>query len=230
MKPIEESRKRSVDNLQRVFTVVISLSMTEALRQVVNDATPSILSLSLSEVCAFVSLIFTIIPFYHGANRYMDETYILGGRKTKSQALMLDFVAIFIEGLIFFILALQIQNEKFFYTLLAALLLYDAIWVGLTRLTSLPENSKQPPYFQWAFVNLIIAALLLVSHWSNLLNWDFWQSAVVTSVASVLLAIVRTVYDYGSVWDFYLPQGSDGLLMPVPRPARPDFKKQKNSK
>ena|SRR3990172_7533638 len=222
-----EARKRSIDNLQRVYTVVVSLAIAESLRRLFASQDPPAFSLPLPATIAAMALIVTVVPFYHGANRYLDATYVTGQRGAKSGALMLDFVAIFVEGIVFFLLALLVGSEASFYTLLSGLFLFDAAWVGLTRLTSEGRDEPGSKYVIWAGANVLAAVLLLLSHWSNLLNWEFWSSQNVRTLASGAIALGRTIFDYASVWSFYYPPApEDRYLMPVPRPAPPPHRRR----
>src|SRR6476661_3705790 len=80
-------RTRSVDNLQRLYTVVISLALTEYLRRLLTQSAEANEATGYNGWLMFVSLIFTVVPFYHGANRYLDATYVTGERAAKPGAL-----------------------------------------------------------------------------------------------------------------------------------------------
>lgn len=216
----EESRKRSVDNLQRVYTVVISLAIAESLRRLLSQFGDNGQLPEYASILAVISLIITIVPFYHGANRYLDSTYVTGERSAKSGALMLDFVAIFGEGLVFFILSILIRNTVVFFTILAALFLFDSFWVWLTKLTSNSQVDKGLEYKTWAIANMVAALFLLLSFWSNLFQWSFWPSPTIQVTAACIAALIRTIFDYATVWTFYYPPSpEDKYIMPIPRPA-----------
>src|SRR5262245_6898700 len=104
---LQEARKRSVDNLQRLYTVVVSLAVTESLRRLLANFGTGGSVAGLKEWLMFVSLIFTLVPFYHGANRYLDATYVTDERSAKRSALLIDFIFLFCEGLLFFGLAMM---------------------------------------------------------------------------------------------------------------------------
>jgi FtsH-binding integral membrane protein len=213
---LKEARKRSVDNLQRLYTVVVSLAVTEILKRLlINEGK----SASYKEWLMFVSLIFTLVPFYHGANRYLDATYVTGERSAKHHALMVDFIMLFLEGLLFFGLAMVTANESLFYTVLAVLFLLDIIWVGSTNLTATRDEDKMKGYVTWAGINCIALIALLLFVWSNLLNWEFWSSDLAKSIALVGVAIIRTVFDYVRVWKFYYPADDDLKSDNIPAPA-----------
>ena len=221
---LAEARKRSVDNLQRLYTVVVSLAVTESLRRLLVNYSTSGQVAGLSEWLMFVSLIFTVVPFYHGANRYLDATYVTEERSAKTAALMVDFIMLFLEGLLFFGLAMVMANEAHFYTVLAGLFLLDIIWVGTTNLTATGESDKMPGFAKWAFINFLAFSALLIFVWSNVLNFQFWQTDRARSIALVTVAIVRTVFDYVRVWHFYYPSDA---LPPAPPPAPPPPPAQK---
>jgi len=215
---IDTARTRSIDNLQRLYTVVVSLAITESLRRLFLTSQ----SLTLESAIAVLSLIVTIIPFYHGANRYLDATYVTGERsEPRSGALMFDFIAIFSEALVFFILAVLIADAKTFFSILAGLFMLDAIWVWLTKLYGpTRETYIGPSYTRWAIVNIIFGIFILISIWSNLLNWSFWKSEIVQLIALGFLSILRTILDYGQVWKFYYPlQKGVRDVIPAPLPA-----------
>jgi hypothetical protein len=214
----KEARKRSVDNLQRLYTFVVSLAVTEMLRRMLSP-----LSTDYAAWLMFVSFLFTVVPFYHGATRYLDATYVTGERTAKHFALMFDFIFLFLEGLLLFALAMQATNREWFYTMLAVLFVFDAIWVGFTNLTGEHASDKVPSYAKWAIVNVLAAAALMVSVWSNIFA-EFWRNDVAKNIALVVIAIARTVYDYISVWSFYYPPGEEAARydnIPAPRPAPP---------
>ncbi len=221
MPNLDDARKRSVDNLQRLYTVVVSLAITESLRRMLGGYNVTGTVAGHKEWFMFVSLIVTVIPFYHGANRYLDATFVTGERSAKRYALLVDFFFLFFEGLLFFGLAMVTANESLYYTVLSGLLLLDIIWVGVTNFTASSEEDKMPDYNTWAAINFIAMVALLVSTWSTLLNFSLWKTEFVTSLALMLIAIARTVFDYIRVYRFYYPADEDQKAnnMPAPPPA-----------
>jgi hypothetical protein len=190
--------------LQRLYAFVVSLAITAPLYRLVDgwlsdDASKHPESASW---LMFGSLIVTIVPFFHGANRHFDATYVTGEHQAKSGALMIDFIMLFFEGLLLFVAAMSVGKAAHFYTLLSGLLVYDAVWVGFTRLFVTDAAQK---YWPWALVNLIAAAAILVSVWSNLLGNAFWSNEPACNIAVFLIVVCRTVFDYYMAWDFYYP-------------------------
>jgi hypothetical protein len=219
MKDLREARKRSVDNLQRLYTVVVSLAVTESLRSLLVGFKATNIVADYTQWLMFLSLIVTVVPFYHGANRYLDATYVTGERSANQYALMVDFIFLFFEGLLFFGLAMVTSNEALFYSVLSCLFLLDIIWVGATNLTASSEADKMQGYKGWAFINFFAFAALLIFVWSNLLNWEFWTTPTVKSIALVGVAVARTVFDYLRVWRFYYPADGESVSGNLPAPA-----------
>jgi len=131
---------------------------------------------------------------------------------------MLDFIALFAEGLLLFVLAMISNNENIFYTALAGLLIFDTIWVGTTNLTASTESDKVPRYFMWALINVIASCLLCLFVWSHLFDMPVWKNLIARSIALMVVVIIRTVIDYIWVWQFYYPKGESVQVNPIPAP------------
>jgi hypothetical protein len=220
-------RTRSVDNLQRLYTVVISLAITESLRRLLSEFGDKGTSPSFTAIAAVIALVVTVVPFYHGANRYLDATYVTDERSAKPATLaalmlLLDFAVIFVEAIIFFILALLINQSAFFIALLGSLFLLDAIWVGVTKWTSKSLTDQGSAYRIWLVANLVAGAIALFISLSDVWGLNVLQNQHERLWFMALVAFIRTVFDYATVWKFYYPppQGTN-YIMPLPRPAPP---------
>lgn len=191
-----DSRTRSVDNLQRIYTFVVSLAVTEALRGMFGKGSPWP---EMGKVLMFFGMIVTVIPFYHGANRYLDDTYVVRGNQANRYGLMWDFLLLFSEALLLFLIGIRLDLMEWFFTLIAILLLFDVVWVGCTHFWANDPMPKQK-YVKWCLVNFIAAPLLLISVWSTL-----WKTNLMVNLSCLAILITRTVLDYWLVWDFYYP-------------------------
>jgi hypothetical protein len=213
-KKVKDARRRSIDNLQRLYTVVVSLALTESLKKIMATGVimqtpagvimqiPSAVSIQMpvGKVLMFLSLLFTTIPFYHGANRYLDMAYVTGERETNSRALMVDFVMLFVQGLSLFIAAMLIGNEEYFYTTLSGILILDVIWVGITKLSELNPSKDKSHYIEWATINCVAAVLILASVWSKM-----WKTEFAMQIALTATCLLRSIVDYIRAWPFYYP-------------------------
>lgn len=222
MADLKDARKRSIDNLQRIYTFVVSLAVAESLRRTLLTPANTVELVWSNKWLMCISLIVTLVPFYHGANRYLDATYVTEEmRATSRYALMVDFFALFLHGLLLFGLALYVNNPDYhpFYTGLGIVLVIDAIWVFFTSLVteeirdqtiqqSSDQNQKssKPKYYAWGIINLITAAILFTSTWSAL-----WPEGMVRNHALAAIVIVRTVVDYWLSFDFYYPPVPDSV-------------------
>lgn len=225
---LEKARTRSVDNLQRLYTVVVSLAITESLRRILQaqlDLSASIKP-GYESWLMFSALIVTIVPFYHGANRYLDATYVTGERTANPVALMIDFLALLIEGLALFAVAMLVGKAQEFYVGLACLLVFDAIWVGFTRLVSKDNGGERAGYLIWLTVNLLAAISLYLSFCSNILSFK-WNTFLNAQIAGLLIAVFRTVFDYWWVWGFYYPNRLTPTPLPAPVPPTKGKRREK---
>jgi hypothetical protein len=205
MDAVEEARKRSVDNLQRLYTVVISLAVTELLKRLLVDpSTRAFKTPSLIEGTMLISFVFTIVPFYHGANRYLDATYVTKERTPQNDALMIDFVFLFGEALLTFALAMSCGNIQNYYLLFILLLLYDLIWVFSTQYTSKPNEGADSSYKKWLVINVIAIVIIFLLGWSKYTS--LWPNDDVRSLFLVAMGVLRTILDYVVAWKFYFPE------------------------
>jgi hypothetical protein len=200
----KKARELSVGNLQRLYTIVMSLAVAESLRRLLSDFGDGGQVPDFASVVAVLSLLVTVIPFYHGANRYLEATYITGERKTKVQALMLDFITLFAEGLLFLFLAVMIRNTEVFFTVLAILFVLDSVWVGVTSLAHVGIGGATD-IRAWAVVNILAAMSLLLLIWWPHPRGGAWPSSIALSGALGATAFVRTIVDYKAARSFYVP-------------------------
>jgi hypothetical protein len=195
--------KRSIDSLQRLYTIVVGLALTEALRSFlglqVGAAAPPGAAWSSLPWPALITLVFTIVPFYHGANGHLDQTYLFSPpRIDKRPALIVDFLMLFLEGVVFLVLALSLTNAQRFGQTFIALLLIDIVWGIFVYFASVDRNAASPVK-SWIALNVIAVAVLYVSQHTNLLNSE---QARLTFLGGT--AVVRTAVDYITCWDFYV--------------------------
>jgi hypothetical protein len=202
MPNFNDARKRSVDNLQRLYTFVVSLALAEGLKRTLLVADKVQLRWSNKWVM-LLSLLFTVIPFYHGANRYLDATYVTGERTAKRYSLMVDFLFLFAQGLLLFTLALTITDEevgardKYFFWGVGLLLFIDVIWILTTMMTTTHETDQKQPsafkYFPWLALNVVAIVLIAI-----LVRYEWWYGLL-------LLTFVRSALDYLIAHESYYP-------------------------
>lgn len=78
----EKALERSVDSLQRIYTVIVALAVASSIKSLTIDKASDALLKSpdiLAGLPVFLSFLVTLIPFYHGMNRHLDTCYTQGG-------------------------------------------------------------------------------------------------------------------------------------------------------
>jgi len=201
--------ERSVSNLQTLITVVISLALIQAIESVVSfQGDPVSLSINIKLlVTTFLVLIVTLIPFHHGANRYLDETYIDKKRARRPMTGLVDFFFFFVEAGIFYGMALSISEPRFFFFLLVILLGIDVAWL-LFVLVNDYETFKKIKH--WLWLNLIMIILVLVFRAGTFMPDAFDKWFVLG-----IIAIIRTGLDYKLEWPFYWPAFDSSQAKPT---------------
>jgi hypothetical protein len=165
----------------------------------------------LSTVLLFVTSIVTIVRFYLGNFRHLDEQYI--GRHGKSYStqfgssigrrLAADFVVIILQSLLTVGLAYLLNWPIQYVFVYCVLLLVDAIWFFFFH--SVDSDRAKAKY--WALNNLGFGILFLVGNLVLLLLRNHltvgWQQIAVAGFA--FLALVNTSLDVYNQFDFYFP-------------------------
>jgi hypothetical protein len=194
-----ESQRRSVEHLQELYSVVVAIALSLAVDRLLPV---SALEARARGVALTIALLVTLVPFYHGALRHLDEQY---GHRTDGAAhqfsVLVDFVVLFLESFVFLALAVSIARPAAFAGFFVALLALDVAWAYLTT-RYLVAEPEQPAQQTWLVLNLACASVLLVV--LVVLYGDAWQSPTVLASVVCVTAILRTAFDYGLSWRFYV--------------------------
>lgn len=202
---MESARVSSMRHLQTLYTVVVGIALTVALEDITRtDGGQVPLIKSLDPVLLLIALIVTMLPFYHGALRHLDVTYIeRDARNLRSFALLADFVVLFVEGCLFLLIARQLGNPQWFALGLAALLAVDIAW-GVVAHFEFTQPALDKPEWKWVQNNTAAlfsigcyatAGKLISGTWSG-----HWLAGGILSIA-----VIRTIVDYARSWRFYYP-------------------------
>jgi hypothetical protein len=88
---------------------------------------PRIAWARLPVLAAFLA---TIIPFYHGAMRHLDYTYVeRDAREVREGSLLVDFIFLFVQACLFFVFAQTLGNTHAAALALLVVLAMDLLWV-----------------------------------------------------------------------------------------------------
>ena len=195
--------EKSIDSLQRLHALISALAIGDAVRRLIVSPGAVEASFNIEAVPQFISLICTIVPFYHGMHRHLEDTYLFANdiRHPKG-VLLIDFVVFLVESSTFYALATLFKSPAF-YWVLAILLIFDALWGGATALIN-PATK-----FRWCLINFFTAATILVVLSLNVFKpgHDVWLLT--------MIAVVRTIIDYKTHWRFYFPFGDDPIANQV---------------
>lgn len=193
-----KAREMSVHHLQELYAVVVAVGLGLAIERFI-DGTSDKVTLHWSSAPVLLSYVVTLVPFYHGAQRHLDESYILNPKKTHliRQLLMADFSVLFIQGGLLFCLAALLRKPGGFGWTFVTLLLFDAAWIWVFSRISGAEYQ-----IMWAIINVTAAVAA-----GGLLAFDAnaARSPDVLEFGLLVVAAGRTVADYWSNWDFYFP-------------------------
>src|SRR6266852_3569807 len=83
-----EKMTRSVDTLKELYTVAVGVALVMSVETLAKETTgaPAFAS---DHFLLFLVFFVTLIPFYHGAFRHMDDVYIFAKEPHKSPGLLL---------------------------------------------------------------------------------------------------------------------------------------------
>jgi hypothetical protein len=182
--------EESLSGLKTVYSVVIALSVTEAIKSIFDiEVYKNTYGINLELLPAFIIFIITLIPFYQGANKYLSEIQKDKNHKASFERII-DFTFFFLESLLFYWIALLINEKILFFKIMTVLLLLDILWL----LSVLCYNKDLFNKIKWwCKLNFILVILLLFLFYMNYYNIN----------VLLLIFIIRTSCDYFCTWKFY---------------------------
>lgn len=196
IRPGERAQENSVRNLQELYTVVVAAALAFAAERVI-DVNGDSASFNMDTAWPLAALLVTLVPFYHGAVRHLEQTYIEEkGRKVRGGGLLADFLLLFIEGFIFVAVARMLVEPEAAAWGLVVLLAIDAVW-GLAVWGLLYKERAPITELRWVEVNALAAPFIAV--------------LILLPANSFTLPLVfvafglRTVFDYAASWKMYFP-------------------------
>lgn len=223
MSKTHSPRGESARHLLFLYSVVCALSLETAIGELIEPHADS-LPVDTSVLPLAVAFVVTLIPFYHGALRHLDDYYVLDAHpNVRRGALLVDFFALFVEAILLFALATLTPFANFFAATLITLLLVDVAWSSVTstycigkRLT-LHDMKRQAAQFAQSSIRGTRHSEAPQMAW--LLNNVVWLLVLAITVAAdqlfdlgtrlswivLAIALARTVSDYRVSWSFYFP-------------------------
>lgn len=200
------AQANSVRNLQTLYTIIVGLALESAIVKLFDASLPGV-PVRWSLLPILLAFLVTLIPFFHGAQRHLDATYVEeDGEGLRRGALLADFVMLFLESALLFGLAALVARPRAFAWTLIVLLSVDIVWGVMARFVFSRTRPTTAP-FAWARLNLVTIALAIV----GLLVADRFAPAARDQwlpYAILGMSFVRTAVDYRIAWGFYFPPRS----------------------
>jgi len=201
----------SLKHLQELYTVTVGLSLTIGVERLFPGELHG--TLEAGAVATFIAFLATLLPFYHGALRHLDQKYIylVNGRKPSPRWLLfVDFLTLFLEACLLISMGATVEQPHTFLVLLLLLLLLDIIWSQIPRFAGSegdkPESGSEGDKDEWGWIVVNVPALAVgvllffVAERSRLVSPDVLPFLV------GLFAMIRTFYDYFWNWKKYFPE------------------------
>ena len=188
--------QESVKTLKQLYGVVMGLGLTTALRHLVkvDEHAGTTAVLDTAAIPWVIVICVTLLPFYHGATRHMDDAYVLSPTRIRAGAVLLDYSLLFLGAASFFWLSLVVGNHSLFCWGYIATLAIDIVWA----LSAIFLVAAGQYAVRWLAINAFVVVFILLVKYTPLLD-----SAPPEWL--VLVACLRTVIDYWMCWPTYFP-------------------------
>lgn len=199
-------RENAVRSLTSLYTIVIGVALSLAIFQLFGEE-GGLRFIEAHSVFLFLSLVVTLIPFYHGALRHIDDVYIENANKhIQDGALVVDVLLLFFHGLVFVVLALLIDYPNQFVWVFMVLIGVDVAW-GLFAHFGASTKSTEAAEGKWLFLNLLFVLIGIAT--LVVLGVDIFSiedESLKIALPLFAASFIRTIIDYIWCWNFYLPQ------------------------
>ncbi|MGE0558941.1 MAG: hypothetical protein AB7O69_11835, partial [Burkholderiales bacterium] len=163
--------------------------------------------ITISTLSLFVAFVVTLVPFYHGALRHMDDTYIHNQQALQSQdmALIVDFLLLFLHAITFIVLSLLIAKPNHFSWVICFVLLIDVAWGVFAYCTS-PSPKALTAEGKWTIINFVFVVVGITTLFWLDVSLDQKTSDNKLAILIASACLIRSFFDYVWCRDFYFPQ------------------------
>jgi len=196
----------SIKSLINLYTVVIGAALSLAVARAI-DVNAGLTSVSGVSIFLFVSFVFTLFPFFHGALRHLDDAYVENVNPgIKRGALIFDFALLFMHALAFVVLSQLLQRPSHFAWFLITVLAIDVVWGIFTHFGSSSGGSLSAEG-KWTIINIIFIAIvsMYLVHYDIFL--EYHQDALKLSILLAIACVLRSGVDYMWCSEIYFPKG-----------------------
>jgi hypothetical protein len=209
-----------VQYLKELYTVVVGLAIALPFEHLVREQSARSPLPERSALLLFCAFLITLVPFYHGSMRHLDNIYVEEKRPPlRSGALLAEFFLLVVQASLLFGLSATLDHPELYARVLVALLVVDASWIVVGRLFFFAKTRNVAEECR----------LLLSSHEENLSVDRFWVASDLVTLAVlgsyllrvgdhsseivgflVFVSVARTIADYCFNWDYYFPEDNSG--------------------
>ena len=203
--------------LKEIITIIMALAFTNTIIVFLtskNGGPKTKQDFDLISILSFIVLITSIIRFFHGNHSYLQKTYDVNDFKAFAGKfnirLTIDFVFIFLQGIIFCALSVYQSATNEFYSLFTVLFYIDSIWFfviwcyiqDLKLNPNFDENEKDSKtQTHWMVTNFVTASIMLVL----IIPRDKFSLTRILILSVVI--IINMIFDYFLNWNTYFPAG-----------------------
>jgi hypothetical protein len=202
---ISKKKENAVRSLVSLYTVVIGVALSVSVVTLV-DPRVGLSAVTAGSMLLFGAFVATLLPFYHGALRHLDDAYLENeSTQIRDGALIVDFLLLFFHAMAFVVLALLLHRPSDFAWVLITVLTIDVLWAIFTYFAS---SSAAPGGAEgkWGFINLMFVGVAVI----YLMNQGIYFGTgrpddAKIAVPIFVFAVIRTVVDYVWCRKFYFP-------------------------
>jgi hypothetical protein len=204
---VNKKRLSAIGSLRELVVILSGITITFSLGRIV-DGIDSRAGTNLQAMTLFVLLTLSIVRFYHGNMRLLDDSYFAAegevvaaeGKVKARRNIVVDFGVILVTSVVFAAMGAFIQDYEFFFGGLTIILVMDTIWgvmaISANNIEALDIQKR------WVINNAVCAFALLVIY---IANAQFHLPEQWTFGLMVGCALVSTIGDYVASWEFYFP-------------------------
>ena len=203
------SAASTVKNLQELYTVAVGIALAWGIEQLAGKGGGGQAAaqevINWGALPAFVAFLVTLVPFYHGALRHLEHTYVEDrGLDVRKGSLLADFFLLFLEGCLFVLAAKFVADPRTLGLILSTLLVFDALW-GLAVYLLFTKGRRRWAELRWVQINIVAGPLLAVAVF-GIAPTRSPATDLTVAVTIAVIAALRTVVDYWLSWGFYFPE------------------------
>ena len=107
--------ERSINSLQWFYTIILSLAIVKVITQFITSS-GDVIKFENGYLLNFIVFMILAIPFHQGANQYLNAAYLTKKYQIKKWTGLVDFLFFFIEGMVFYAMAIMFINKVSFFS------------------------------------------------------------------------------------------------------------------